>query len=91
MLARVIFKRISSIEFFFFFSVLQSLQMMCWWAENPNGDEFKHHLARVPDYMWLAEDGMKMQVFIAQTLVAYLTSFFVKMVEVLLITINQIH
>ena len=36
--------------------------MMCWWAENPNGDEFKHHLARVPDYLWLAEDGMKMQV-----------------------------
>lgn len=65
--------------------------MMCWWAENPNGDEFKHHLARVPDYMWLAEDGMKMQVFIAQTLVACLTSFFVKMVEVFLITINQIH
>ena len=36
--------------------------MMCWWADNPNGDEFKHHLARVPDYLWLAEDGMKMQV-----------------------------
>ncbi|KAI3824568.1 hypothetical protein L1987_06031 [Smallanthus sonchifolius] len=34
---------------------------MCWWAENPNGNEFKHHLARVPDYLWLAEDGMKMQ------------------------------
>lgn len=33
--------------------------MVCWWAENPNGDEFKHHLARVPDYLWLAEDGMK--------------------------------
>ncbi|KAL7211436.1 hypothetical protein ACSBR2_014325 [Camellia fascicularis] len=25
--------------------LLQSLQMMCWWAENPEGDEFKHHLA----------------------------------------------
>ncbi|KAL7242079.1 hypothetical protein ACSBR1_014619 [Camellia fascicularis] len=41
--------------------LLQSLKMMCWWAENPDGDEFKHHLARVPDYLWLAEDGMKMQ------------------------------
>ncbi|KAK1422786.1 hypothetical protein QVD17_18073 [Tagetes erecta] len=41
--------------------VEKSLQMMCWWAENPNGDEFKHHLASVPDYLWLAEDGMKMQ------------------------------
>lgn len=42
--------------------VLQSLHMMCCWAEDPNGDEFKYHLARVPDYLWLAEDGMKMQV-----------------------------
>ncbi|KAK1422787.1 hypothetical protein QVD17_18074 [Tagetes erecta] len=42
-------------------SIDKNLQMMCWWAENPNGDEFKHHLARVPDYLWLAEDGMKMQ------------------------------
>ncbi|KAL6992254.1 alpha-amyrin synthase [Sarracenia purpurea var. burkii] len=46
--------------------VEKSLQMMCWWAENPNGDEFKHHLARVPDYLWLAEDGMKMQSFGSQ-------------------------
>lgn len=45
---------------------MQSLQMMCWWAENPNGHEFKHHLARVPDYLWLAEDGMKMQSFGSQ-------------------------
>ncbi|GMP71857.1 hypothetical protein CsSME_00030111 [Camellia sinensis var. sinensis] len=37
-----------------------SLQMMCWWVENPDGNEFKHHLARIPDYLWLAEDGMKM-------------------------------
>ncbi|KAI3741565.1 hypothetical protein L1987_59239 [Smallanthus sonchifolius] len=41
--------------------VEKSLQMMCWWAENPNGEEFKHHLARLPDYLWLAEDGMKVQ------------------------------
>ncbi|KAL1834017.1 dammarenediol II synthase-like [Daucus carota subsp. sativus] len=44
----------------------KSLQMMCWWAESPNGDEFKHHLARVPDYLWLAEDGMKVQSFGSQ-------------------------
>ncbi|XP_058212109.1 dammarenediol II synthase-like [Rhododendron vialii] len=42
-------------------AVEKSLQMMCWWAEDPNGDEFKNHLARVPDWLWLAEDGMKMQ------------------------------
>ncbi|KAI8001058.1 Dammarenediol II synthase [Camellia lanceoleosa] len=46
--------------------VEKSLQMMCWWAENPDGDEFKHHLARIPDYLWLAEDGMKMQSFGSQ-------------------------
>ncbi|KAL1555851.1 beta-amyrin synthase [Salvia divinorum] len=43
--------------------VEKSLQMMCWFAHDPNCDEFKHHLARVRDYMWLAEDGMKMQSF----------------------------
>ncbi|XP_051128401.1 dammarenediol II synthase-like isoform X4 [Andrographis paniculata] len=46
--------------------VEKSLQMMCWWAHDPNSDEFKHHLARVPDYLWLAEDGMKMQSFGSQ-------------------------
>nr|WGT93812.1 taraxerol synthase [Codonopsis lanceolata] len=46
--------------------VSKSLQMMCWWAEKPNGDEFKHHLARVPEYLWMAEDGMKMQTFGSQ-------------------------
>lgn len=40
--------------------------MMCWWAENQNGVEFKRHLARVPDYLWLGEDGMKMQTFGSQ-------------------------
>ncbi|KAL7617668.1 hypothetical protein Lser_V15G02878 [Lactuca serriola] len=44
----------------------KSLQMMCWWAENPNGDEFKYHLARVPDYLWVAEDGMTMHSFGSQ-------------------------
>ncbi|KAL8480058.1 hypothetical protein ACS0TY_026840 [Phlomoides rotata] len=46
--------------------VEKSLQMMCWWAHNPDGDEFKHHLARLPDYLWLAEDGMKVQSFGSQ-------------------------
>ncbi|XP_019183067.1 PREDICTED: dammarenediol II synthase-like [Ipomoea nil] len=44
----------------------KSLQMMCWWAEDPNGDELKYHLARVPDYLWLAEDGMSMHGFGSQ-------------------------
>ncbi|XP_057764021.1 dammarenediol II synthase-like [Salvia miltiorrhiza] len=46
--------------------VEKSLQMMCWFAHDPNCDEFKYHLARVPDYLWLAEDGMKMQSFGSQ-------------------------
>nr|UXX25230.1 OSC [Aloe vera] len=37
------------------------LAMLCCWAEDPNSDAFKLHLARIPDYLWVAEDGMKMQ------------------------------
>lgn len=36
--------------------------MLACWVEDPNGDYFKKHLARIPDYLWVAEDGMKMQV-----------------------------
>lgn len=36
--------------------------MLACWVEDPNGDCFKKHLARIPDYLWVAEDGMKMQV-----------------------------
>lgn len=38
------------------------LCMLACWVEDPNGDYFKKHLARIPDYLWVAEDGMKMQV-----------------------------
>lgn len=38
------------------------LCMLSCWVEDPHGDYFKKHLARIPDYMWVAEDGMKMQV-----------------------------
>ncbi|XP_065874440.1 beta-amyrin synthase-like isoform X1 [Euphorbia lathyris] len=37
------------------------LHMLACWAEDPNQKAFKFHLARVPDYLWIAEDGMKMQ------------------------------
>jgi beta-amyrin synthase len=36
--------------------------MLACWVEDPDGDYFKKHLARIPDYLWVAEDGMKMQV-----------------------------
>ncbi|KAL6334610.1 hypothetical protein AAG906_019245 [Vitis piasezkii] len=38
------------------------LCMLACWVEDPNGDYFKKHLARIPDYIWVAEDGIKMQV-----------------------------
>ncbi|KAL1532951.1 Cycloartenol synthase [Salvia divinorum] len=37
------------------------LNMLCQWIDNPNSLAVKRHLARVKDYLWLAEDGMKMQ------------------------------
>ncbi|KAK4493087.1 hypothetical protein RD792_018078 [Penstemon davidsonii] len=40
--------------------------MLACWVEDPNGDSFKKHLARIPDYIWLAEDGMKIQSFGSQ-------------------------
>ncbi|KVI11869.1 Prenyltransferase/squalene oxidase [Cynara cardunculus var. scolymus] len=38
------------------------LCLIATWVEDPNGDAYKRHLARIPDYFWVAEDGMKMQV-----------------------------
>jgi cycloartenol synthase len=35
--------------------------MVCCWLENPNSEAFKCHISRIKDYLWLAEDGMKMQ------------------------------
>jgi hypothetical protein len=40
----------------------QVLCMLACWIEDPDGISFKKHLARIPDYLWVAEDGMKMQV-----------------------------
>lgn len=48
--------------------------MMCSWAENPNGDDFKGHLSRIPDYLWLAEDGMKSQTFGSQLWISAFTT-----------------
>eukprot|EP01126_Amoeba_proteus_P004184 TRINITY_DN11414_c0_g1_i17.p1 TRINITY_DN11414_c0_g1~~TRINITY_DN11414_c0_g1_i17.p1 ORF type:complete len:580 (+),score=109.10 TRINITY_DN11414_c0_g1_i17:1123-2862(+) len=32
-----------------------------YWASDGSSDAFKQHVLRVPDYLWLASDGMKMQ------------------------------
>ncbi|XP_021825164.1 cycloartenol Synthase-like [Prunus avium] len=37
------------------------LNMICCWVEDPNSKAYKNHLSRIKDYLWVAEDGMKMQ------------------------------
>ncbi|CAA6675105.1 unnamed protein product [Spirodela intermedia] len=41
--------------------VNKPLNMLCCWAEDPNSEAFKLHIHRIQDYLWVAEDGMKMQ------------------------------
>ena len=36
--------------------------MLCCWIEDPNSEAFKLHIPRIFYYLWIAEDGMKMQV-----------------------------
>nr|QJA18433.1 oxidosqualene cyclase 2 [Andrographis paniculata] len=47
-------------------NVTKVLSMLACWVEDPDGEYFKKHLARVPDYLWVAEDGMKVQSFGSQ-------------------------
>ncbi|XP_062079273.1 beta-amyrin synthase-like [Humulus lupulus] len=47
--------------------VEKALCMLACWVEDPNGDYFKRHLARVPDFIWIAEDGLKIQSFGSQS------------------------
>nr|AZS32327.1 oxidosqualene cyclase [Lagerstroemia speciosa] len=42
------------------------LCLIACWVEDPNSEAYKLHLARIPDYYWLAEDGLKMQTFGSQ-------------------------
>nr|BAA84603.1 oxidosqualene cyclase [Allium macrostemon] len=37
------------------------LNMLCCWVEDQNSEAFKLHLPRLNDYLWIAEDGMKIQ------------------------------
>uniref|UniRef100_M1B210 Terpene cyclase/mutase family member n=1 Tax=Solanum tuberosum TaxID=4113 RepID=M1B210_SOLTU len=43
------------------------LCLMACWVEDPNSEAYKHHLARLPDYYWISEDGLKFQSFGCQT------------------------
>jgi cycloartenol synthase len=46
-------------------AVQKVLNMLSCWIENPNSEAFRFHIPRVHDYLWVAEDGMKMQVLIS--------------------------
>ena len=50
------------ISFIYLFLIFQVLNMLCCWVEDPNSEAFKLHLPRLNDFLWVAEDGMKMQV-----------------------------
>ncbi|XP_062115432.1 cycloartenol synthase-like [Humulus lupulus] len=39
------------------------LNMVCCWVEDPHSNAYMSHLSRVKDYLWLAEDGLKMQIY----------------------------
>ncbi|KAJ4839943.1 Cycloartenol synthase 2 [Turnera subulata] len=41
--------------------VSKVLNMLCCWVEDPDSEAYKFHLSRIKDYLWIAEDGMKMQ------------------------------
>ncbi|KAI5659184.1 hypothetical protein M9H77_27977 [Catharanthus roseus] len=41
--------------------VSKVLNMLCCWVEDPNSIVIKQHLSRIKDYLWVAEDGMKMK------------------------------
>ena len=41
--------------------VNKAINMLCCWLEDPHGDAFHKHLPRVQDFLWVAEDGMKMK------------------------------
>ncbi|WVY93593.1 hypothetical protein V8G54_032681 [Vigna mungo] len=45
----------------------KSCSLLACWVHDPNGDSFKKHLARVPDYLWLSEDGMCVTAINSQT------------------------
>ncbi|KAL1318861.1 hypothetical protein AAHE18_15G235700 [Arachis hypogaea] len=47
-------------------SVEKVLCLIARWVEDPNSEAYYLHLARIPDYFWLAEDGLKIQSFGSQ-------------------------
>lgn len=55
--------------------VNKSLNMLAVWIDGGGDNKnvsFLRHLPRVDDYLWVAEDGMKMQVHNMQIIITYL-------------------
>nr|GME12340.1 cycloartenol synthase 2-like isoform X2 [Ipomoea batatas] len=44
-------------------AVNKVLNMICRWIEDPDSYAVKLQLSRIKDYLWLAEDGMKMKAY----------------------------
>ncbi|RHY27545.1 hypothetical protein DYB32_006704 [Aphanomyces invadans] len=44
--------------------VNKMINMLVQWVVDPDSDEFKRHAQRVEDYIWVAEDGVKMQGYV---------------------------
>jgi hypothetical protein len=49
--------------------------MLACWIEDPNSEAFKLHVPRIYDYLWLAEDGMKMKVTIIESFILVKTNW----------------
>jgi lanosterol synthase len=48
--------------------VNKTINMLCsWHAQGKDSKEFQRHVDRVADYLWLAEDGMKMQAYFSHS------------------------
>ncbi|KAJ7543127.1 hypothetical protein O6H91_09G026000 [Diphasiastrum complanatum] len=58
----------SATQYICFNPIIKSLNMLCCWLEDPDSDAFQKHLPRVVDYLWLSEDGMKMQALLSTEL-----------------------
>ncbi|XP_032947636.1 lanosterol synthase [Rhinolophus ferrumequinum] len=45
-------------------TISKTINMLVRWrVDGPAFDPFKEHVSRIPDFLWLGLDGMKMQVW----------------------------
>jgi hypothetical protein len=63
--------------------------MLACWVEDPNGDYFRRHLARIKDYLWLGEDGIKMQVGKLNSIIIMVPKRFTSSFHSLIYVINK--